>query len=88
MHHEEYHKHVRHPGLLFDRQQCIFYLYDGLPDKSVIRTSIGVEQIEHTKTGAKVYVADGTFEEGDLVIGADGVYSLTRQLMWDFAKKK
>jgi FAD dependent monooxygenase len=30
-------------------------------------------------------LADGSFEEGDMVVGADGVHSLTRQLMWDYA---
>jgi FAD dependent monooxygenase len=33
----------------------------------------------------KVHLADGTFEEGDIVVGADGVHSLTRQVMWDYA---
>lgn len=73
------------PVVLFDRQQCVTHLYDNLPDQSVIRASARVERIEHTKTGVKVFLTDGTFEEGDLVIGADGVHSLVRQLMWDYA---
>ncbi|KAF2823506.1 FAD/NAD(P)-binding domain-containing protein [Ophiobolus disseminans] len=75
------------PIILFDRQRCVSHLYEGLPDKSVIRTSTRVKGIEHTETGVKVHLADGTYEEGDLVIGADGVHSLTRQLMWDYAAK-
>jgi len=34
------------PTILFDRQRCVTHLYDGLPDKSVIRTSTCVERIE------------------------------------------
>jgi FAD dependent monooxygenase len=40
---------------------------------------------QQNENGVKVVLADGSFEEGDLVIGADGVHSLTRQLMWDYA---
>ena len=75
------------PVILFDRQKCVRHLYDNLPDQSKIRTSARVERIEHTETGVKVFLTDGTFEEGDLVIGADGVHSLVRQLMWDYAAK-
>jgi FAD dependent monooxygenase len=78
-------KRFEMPVILFDRQKCVTHLYDGLPDQSMIRTSARVERIEHTETGVKVYLTDGTFEEGDLVIGADGVHSLVRQLMWDYA---
>jgi FAD dependent monooxygenase len=73
------------PVITIDRQSCVTHLYDGLPDKAVIRTSARVERIEHTEDGVKVHLADGSFEEGDMVVGADGVHSLTRQLMWDYA---
>jgi FAD dependent monooxygenase len=73
------------PLIIFDRQKCVTHLYEGLPDKSKIRTSARVDRIEHTETGVKVYLDDGTFEEGDIVIGADGVHSRVRQLMWDYA---
>jgi FAD dependent monooxygenase len=73
------------PVVIFDRQKCVTHLYEGLPDQSKIRTSARVERIEHTETGVKVYLSDGTFEEGDIVIGADGVHSRVRQLMWNYA---
>jgi FAD dependent monooxygenase len=44
-----------------------------------------VEHIEHTKEGVRVHLSDGTFEEGDMVIGADGVYSAVRTQMWNYA---
>jgi FAD dependent monooxygenase len=78
-------KRFETPPVLFDRQSCVEHLYAGLPDKSRIRTSARVQRIEHTPTSVKVHLTDGTFEEGDLVIGADGVHSVVRQSMWDYA---
>jgi 2-polyprenyl-6-methoxyphenol hydroxylase-like FAD-dependent oxidoreductase len=76
------------PAILFNRQRCVEHLYDGLPDQSKIRTSARVERIEHTAAGVKVYLPDGTYEEGDILVGADGVHSLVRQIMWDYASEK
>ncbi|KAH7078980.1 hypothetical protein BKA63DRAFT_255465 [Paraphoma chrysanthemicola] len=75
------------PVILFDRQKCVTHLYENLPDQSMIRTSARVERIEQDDNGVKVWLTDGTFEEGDMVIGADGVHSLVRDLMWDYAEK-
>ncbi|KAH7405963.1 hypothetical protein DE146DRAFT_630660 [Phaeosphaeria sp. MPI-PUGE-AT-0046c] len=75
------------PVILFDRMRCVTHLYDGLPDQSFIRTNSRVDRVEHTKTGVKVYLTDGSVEEGDMVIGADGVHSNVRQLMWEHAAK-
>jgi FAD dependent monooxygenase len=75
------------PPIFFERQKCVTVLYNGLPDKSKVRTGARVERFEHTEFSVKVFLADGTYEEGDIVIGADGVHSLTRQLMWDYAAK-
>jgi 2-polyprenyl-6-methoxyphenol hydroxylase-like FAD-dependent oxidoreductase len=65
------------PNILFDRQTCVTYLYEGLPDKSKIQTNKRLERIEHTETGVRVHLSDGTIEEGDIVIGADGVHRYT-----------
>ncbi|KAI4629988.1 uncharacterized protein J4E87_003175 [Alternaria ethzedia] len=75
------------PSILFDRQTCVSHLYEGLPDKSKIHTSRRLERIEQTDTGVRVHLADGSTEEGDMVIGADGVHSHVRKLMWDHADK-
>lgn len=74
--------------IFFERQKCVTVLYDTLQDKSKVHTNARVVRFEHTNTGVKVFLADGTYEEGDIVIGADGVHSLTRQLMWDYAAKE
>lgn len=72
---------------MFDRQALVSHLYEGLPDKSYIHTNRRLERIEHTETGVCIHLADGSVEVGDMVIGADGVHSLVRQLMWDYASE-
>jgi hypothetical protein len=54
------------PIVLFDRQRCIIHLYNSLPDQSRVRTNARVERIDHTNTGVKVFLADGTVEEADM----------------------
>ncbi|KAF2220276.1 hypothetical protein BDZ85DRAFT_204600 [Elsinoe ampelina] len=75
------------PSIIFDRQRCVEHLYDGLPDKSYVRTSAKVDRVEHTESGIRVVTTDGRVEEGDIVIGSDGVHSTIRQQMWDHAAK-
>lgn len=44
-----------------------------------------MKKIEHTETGIRVFLTDGTVDEGDIVIGADGVHSIVRPQMWEYA---
>lgn len=73
--------------LLLERREFLQILYDGLPDKSPIRTSCGVKDIKHIPGGVEVTLSNGKVETGDMVLGCDGVYSLTRSFMWDHANK-
>lgn len=75
------------PSILFDRQTLVRHLYENLPDRSKIHTSKRVERIEHTEQGVRVHLADGTVEEGDIVIGADGVHSRAKECMWEYASR-
>lgn len=60
-------------------------LYKTLPPSAKARVKVGklVTSISTTSSpdGVRVECADGTVEEGSIVIGADGVYSKTRQIM-------
>lgn len=80
-----FHRIFKVPPILFDRQSCVAHLYDNLPDQSTVRLNKRVETIQHTETGIRVILTDGTVEEGDIVIGADGVHSVVRSQMWDYA---
>ena len=43
--------------------------------------------IESTENGVRVVLSDGSVEEGDIVIGADGVHSVVKSQMWEYASK-
>lgn len=75
------------PPILFDRQSCVAHLYDNLSDKTKIKLNKRVKRIEHTERGVRIILADGTIEEGDIAVGADGVHSVVRQQMWDYASE-
>lgn len=72
------------PSVVLDRYVCVEQLYENLPDKSFVQMKKQVEHIEHLKEGVRVHLSDGTVEEGDMVIGADGVHSTVRTQMWNY----
>ncbi|KAG2411786.1 hypothetical protein HFD88_009342 [Aspergillus terreus] len=75
-------------GLKFaalERTQLLEILYTHLPDKSRILTSKGVVRITPHDSKMSVTTADGDEFQGDLVVGADGVHSVTRREMWRIA---
>jgi 2-polyprenyl-6-methoxyphenol hydroxylase-like FAD-dependent oxidoreductase len=57
-------------------------LYKTQPDQSLIKPSKEAIAIEQDEYGVTVHLSDGTEERGDIVIGADGVHSRVRELMW------
>jgi 2-polyprenyl-6-methoxyphenol hydroxylase-like FAD-dependent oxidoreductase len=57
-------------------------LYETLPDKTKVKTGANVVDIIDSDDSVEVIMKDGSVEKGDLVIGADGVHSLVRSLMW------
>lgn len=56
-------------------------LYDNLQQKDKVILQKRVTQLEHTKDGVRVVTQDGSFYEGDMIVGADGVYSTVRKQM-------
>lgn len=75
------------PAYPVNRQTFLQILYDGLPDKSLVHTGVAIEAIEQHPDGVRVRLADGRVETGDMVLGCDGVHSLTRGLMWEHAAR-
>ncbi|KAI0474665.1 FAD/NAD(P)-binding domain-containing protein [Xylaria cf. heliscus] len=72
----------------FPRPLLVQTLLDGLgASEPRIRTGVDINDIEVTKNGVRVLLADGSVEEGSIVIGADGVHSQTRGIMQRLAKE-
>ncbi|CAH0019354.1 unnamed protein product [Clonostachys rhizophaga] len=66
--------------LAFHRAELVRELYESLSDgvKRRYFTNKKVINIESLETGVKVTTSDGNVFEGSIVIGADGVHSVTR----------
>src|SRR3569833_70751 len=72
---------------MFHRHELLKCFYDNLPAeaKAKILVNKRVVRIESSSTSVRVHAADGTVEEGSIVIGADGVHSTIRNQMHDLA---
>lgn len=72
------------------RPYFIEALYQNLPDnvKEKIKLKKRVVNVHVWDDGVRVECADGTTEEGSIIIGADGVHSRTRQYMQAMAEGK
>ncbi|KAE8445117.1 hypothetical protein EG329_013719 [Mollisiaceae sp. DMI_Dod_QoI] len=70
-----------------ERMQFLRSMYGQLKDKSKIRLSKKLRHIQHNSDSVTVKCEDGTEFTGDIVIGADGIHSRTRQEMQRYAKE-
>lgn len=64
-------------------------MYDQLPKsaKAKVLERARVEQVIEADSTVRVILEDGREFSGDLVVGADGVHSKMRDLMWKNANK-
>ncbi|KAL9561360.1 hypothetical protein ACKAV7_014715 [Fusarium commune] len=69
------------------RQEFLQLMYDRLPDSSKVLEGARVEDIIAEGSTVRLILTDGREFTGDLVVGADGVHSKVRELMWDMANK-
>lgn len=63
-------------------------MYEAQPEKSKLLPNKKLEKIEEDKDGVKVTTTDGSVYEGDIVVGADGVWSSVREHMWKEMEKE
>ncbi|KAH7304208.1 FAD binding domain protein [Stachybotrys elegans] len=71
--------------LLLERRALLDVLYQTLPDKAKVHFNKKVVRTTETRDSVEVFFADGTSEKGDIIVGADGVHSVVREAMWDYA---
>lgn len=69
-----------------ERRQVLQKLHQLAPDQSKILTGKKVVSVRTLPDGVEVHCADGSIFTGDIVAGADGVYSRIRREMWRHAK--
>jgi 2-polyprenyl-6-methoxyphenol hydroxylase-like FAD-dependent oxidoreductase len=79
-----------HAPVAFHRAELIETMYNGLPEpaREKILTNKKLTDLTTTQEGVTATCADGSVFHGSIVIGADGVYSKTRQLMRDIALRE
>ncbi|KAJ5195989.1 hypothetical protein N7449_006468 [Penicillium cf. viridicatum] len=76
-----------YPIVFLDRRMLIEVLYEKIQDKSKVITSQRVQSIENGTSSVKVTTTTGETYTGNIVVGADGIYSKVRQEMWKAAEK-
>lgn len=68
--------------LALERRLFLKTLYDTLEHKERIHERSRIHNIIEGYGASKVVLQDRTEYEGDLIVGADDVHSLCRELMW------
>ncbi|KAK0618981.1 hypothetical protein B0T14DRAFT_518347 [Immersiella caudata] len=71
-----------------DRRALLQIMYDGIRDKKKIQLNKKLIDVIHSDDGVTANCGDGTTYKGDVLLGADGVYSKTREAVWDLAAKE
>jgi 2-polyprenyl-6-methoxyphenol hydroxylase-like FAD-dependent oxidoreductase len=65
-----------------DRQSVLQILAEHIADRSKVLLDKRLVKAEHGPKGVTVACLDGTSYEGDILVGADGIFSTVRQEMW------
>ncbi|KAF4991681.1 hypothetical protein FGRMN_7654, partial [Fusarium graminum] len=77
-----------YPSIFIDRQMLLEVLYEKLNHKDSVLTGQKVVSVTELENGVQVTTAQGDVFEGDMIVGADGIYSTVRNEMWRIASKR
>ncbi|KAF5231688.1 hypothetical protein FANTH_13294 [Fusarium anthophilum] len=85
-HHSSVQDHLieRHgyPTIFIDRQMLMQVLYNKLESKASVHAGQKVVSVLELDNGIQVTTNKGKVFEGDILVGADGIYSTVRKEMW------
>ncbi|KAK4239014.1 hypothetical protein C8A03DRAFT_14582 [Achaetomium macrosporum] len=73
-------------GCWGERQILLRVLHENLKDRSKILVNKDIIDIRHDADGVSAVCGDGSSFRGDILVGADGVYSKTRTKIWELAE--
>lgn len=71
-----------------ERQNLLRVLYETLEDRTKVVVNKDLTDVKHDTNGVTAICADGSSFRGDILIGADGVFSKTRSKMWELAESE
>jgi 2-polyprenyl-6-methoxyphenol hydroxylase-like FAD-dependent oxidoreductase len=65
-----------------DRQSVLRILSDHIAEKEKVLLNKRIVKADHHDDGVTITCTDGSSYDGDILVGADGVFSIVRQEMW------
>ncbi|KAL2132247.1 hypothetical protein VTI74DRAFT_4042 [Chaetomium olivicolor] len=75
-----------YPSAWGERQNLLRVLHENIKEPSRVLVNKDLVDIKHDAEGVTATCADGSSYRGDILIGADGVFSKTRTKMWELAE--
>ncbi|KAF4339130.1 zeaxanthin epoxidase chloroplastic [Fusarium beomiforme] len=76
-----------YPTIFIDRQMLLQALYDKLASKDLVYTGQAVKSVLELEDGIQVTTDKGNVFKGDILVGADGIFSRVRSEMWRIANE-
>jgi hypothetical protein len=71
-----------YPTIFIDRQMLLEVLYNNLKSEASVLPGQKAESVKIFNDGIEVTTSKGQVYQGDILVGADGVYSTVRKEMW------
>ncbi|KAJ4256153.1 hypothetical protein NW762_009229 [Fusarium torreyae] len=76
-----------YPTIFIDRQMLLEALHNNLKFRDSVLPGQRVETVTELDDGVEVRTSKGDVFRGDIVVGADGIYSTVRREMWRIGNK-